>query len=72
LPGRKTYPFVVNVVPTSQNGLSGERHINLSQMRAVDSQRIKNKQGVLEGIYWEDIEKAVFIELGFGLAFKPA
>ena len=72
LPGKKTYPFVVNVVPTSQNGLNGERHINLSQMRAVDAQRIKNKQGVLEDFYWEEIEKAVGIELGFSLAFKEA
>lgn len=70
LPWKKTYPFVVNVVPTSQNGLNGERHINLSQMRAVDAQRIKNKQGVLEDFYWEEIEKAVCIELGFNLVFK--
>jgi mRNA interferase MazF len=70
LPGKKTYPFVVNVLPTSKNGLNGERHINLSQMRAVDAQRIKHKQGVLEDVYWEEIEKAVYIELGFGLAFK--
>ncbi len=68
--GTKTYPFVVNVIPTLQNGLSGERHINLSQMRAVDARRIKNKQGILEDIYWEKIEKAVCIELGFSLAFK--
>lgn len=65
LPGSKTYPFAVNVIPTSKNGLSGDRHINLSQMRAVDAQRIKNKQGVLEDTYWEEIEKAVGIELGF-------
>lgn len=70
LPGAKTYPFVVNVIPTSQNGLSGDRYINLSQMRAVDAWRIKNKQGVLEGIYWEEIQKAVSIELGFSSAFK--
>lgn len=70
LPGFKTYPFVVNVRPTSQNGLDEERHINLSQMRAVDARRIKHKQGVLEGTYWQEIEKAVHIELGFGSAFK--
>ncbi|WP_404789586.1 type II toxin-antitoxin system PemK/MazF family toxin [Altericista sp. CCNU0014] len=70
LPGKKAYPFVVNVLPTSQNRLNGERHINLSQMRAVDAQRIKNKQGVLENVYWDAIEKAICIELGFGLAFK--
>lgn len=68
--GAKTYPFVVNVSPTPQNGLDGDRYINLSQMRAVDARRIKNKQGVLEDIYWEAIEKAVCIELGFGLIFE--
>jgi mRNA interferase MazF len=65
LPGTKPYPFVVNIAPTEQNGLSGDRNINLSQMRAVDARRIKNKQGVLEDIYWQEIEKAVCIELGF-------
>ena len=72
LPGTKTYPFVVNVTPTVQNGLNGDRHINLSQMRAVDTHRIKNKQGVLEDIYWEEIEKAVCVELGFSSAFKSS
>jgi mRNA interferase MazF len=70
LPGMKTYPFVVNVAPTSQNGLDGDRHVNLSQMRAVDTRRIKSKLGVLEDNYWEEIEKAVCIELGFSLVFK--
>lgn len=70
LRGAKTYPFVVNITPTTQNGLSGDRHINLSQMRAIDAQRIRNKQGVLEDIYWEKIEQAVCIELGFSLAFR--
>ncbi|MEM9809444.1 MAG: type II toxin-antitoxin system PemK/MazF family toxin [Cyanobacteria bacterium P01_D01_bin.56] len=70
LPGKKTYPFVVNITPTLQNGLSGDRHINLSQMRAVDAKRIKNKKGVLEDIYWDDIEKAVAIELGFSSIFR--
>ena len=70
LPGTKTYPFVVNVLPTSQNGLDGDRYVNLSQMRAVDTRRIKSKQGVLEDNYWEEIEKAICIELGFSLAFK--
>lgn len=31
LPGSKKYPFVVNVKPTLQNGLDGDRYINLSQ-----------------------------------------
>jgi len=64
--GRYFIATPCNVAPTSQNGLSGDRHINLSQMRSVDARRIKNKQGVLEDIYWRDIEKAVCVELGFG------
>ena len=72
LPGTKTYPFVVNVTPTVQNGLKGDRHVNLSQMRAIDAQRVKNKQGVLEDTYWAKIERAVCIELGFSLAFKAS
>jgi mRNA interferase MazF len=70
LPGFKTYPFVVNVKPTGQNGLNGDRHINLSQMRAVDALRINHRQGVLEDIYWAEIEQAVWTELGFSSAFK--
>ncbi len=70
LSGTKTYPFIVNVMATSQNGLSGDRYINLSQMRAVDARRIKNKQGILEDTYWEEIEKAVCVELGFKVVFK--
>ena len=72
LPETKTYPFVVNIKPTAQNGLDGNRYINLSQMRAVDAQRIKHKQGILEEIYWEEIEKAVCIELGLSSAFKSS
>lgn len=70
LPGTKTYPFVVNVTPTPQNGLDTARHINLSQMRTVAFQRIKNRQGILEEIYWDAIEEAVSIQLGFSTAFK--
>ena len=70
LPGAKSYPFVVNVTPTSQNGLDGDRYINLSQMRAVDARRIKRQQGVLEDSYWTALEQAVDIELGFSSAFE--
>ncbi|NEP46035.1 MAG: type II toxin-antitoxin system PemK/MazF family toxin [Okeania sp. SIO2H7] len=70
LPGTKTYPFVVNVLPSAQNGLDQQRYLNLSQMRTVDFQRIQNRLGVLEESYWGAIEKAVCIELGFDLAFK--
>jgi mRNA interferase MazF len=70
MPGKKSYPFVVNVTPTLQNGLNSDRHINLSQIRAVDASRIKNRQGILEDIYWHEIERAVWIELGFASMFK--
>lgn len=70
LPGSKTYPFVVNVTPTPENGLDKIRYINFSQMRTVDAQRIKNKLGILEDSYWQEIEKAVCIELGFSEVFQ--
>jgi len=69
LPGHKTFPFVVNVSPTSQNGLKGERHLNLSQIKAVDAVRITNQQGTLEKSYWPSIRRAVLIELGFDAIF---
>ena len=69
LPGFKNYPFVVNIAPTAQNGLDRERHVNFSQMRAVDAQRIKNRLGLLADDYWDAIEKAVSIELGFSSVF---
>lgn len=63
LPGTITYPYVVNIVPTTQNGLKGDRYINLGQMRVVDARRVKNRQGTLEKTYWNSIERAVLIEL---------
>lgn len=70
LPGKKTYPYVVNIVPTVKNGLRGDRYVNLGQMRVVDARRVRNRQGTLEDIYWEDIERAVLIELGFSSPFR--
>lgn len=72
LPGANNYPFTVNVSPTAQNGIQGQRHINLSQIRVVDVQRIKNKQGTLENSYWDAIERAVSVELGFNPAFRDS
>jgi mRNA interferase MazF len=69
MPGRKSFPFVVNIDPTIQNGLDSERNINLSQLRVVSFQRISNPLGVLESTYWAEIEKAVNIELGFSTVF---
>lgn len=70
MPGTKTFPFVVNVKSTPGNCLKGERHVNLSQLRAVDAQRVKKKLGILEDTYWDQIEKAVSIELGFSAVFS--
>ena len=61
----KNYPFVVNIKPTEKNGLDRERGLHLSQIRAVDSSRVKSKLGQIEPIYWEQIYTAINIHLGF-------
>jgi mRNA interferase MazF len=48
-------------MPTQQNGLDKERHINLKQLRAIDISRVRNKQGTLELQYLEGIKDALFI-----------
>lgn len=48
LPNHRSWPFAVNLTPTSNNGLDKNRHINLKQLRAVDISRIGKKQGRLE------------------------
>lgn len=65
LPGRKDWPFAVNITPTQQNGLDKPRHINIKQMRAVDISRIENRQAMLEQEYLQAIHTA--IEIVFGL-----
>jgi mRNA interferase MazF len=69
LKGVKTYPFVVSVEATAENGLNGTSGIHLEQMRVVDNRRIENKLGTLESKYWSAIEKAVCIVLGFDPVF---
>jgi mRNA interferase MazF len=71
LKGSKTYPFVVNIEATIDNGLDENRGIHLEQMRVVDNRRIDNKLGTLEHKYWGEIEKAVCIVLGFNKIFEP-
>lgn len=61
----RSFPFVVNIKATLHNGLDEDRGLNLSQIRAIDSQRLMNRLGVIEDKYWEDIERAILIELGF-------
>jgi len=65
LKGKRDYPFVVNVIPSPSNNLDDNRHVNLSQLRAVDARRVKSKLGTLEPQYWDAIAKAVQVELGF-------
>lgn len=61
LPNHKTWPFAVNLVPSKKNGLDKERHINLKQLRAVDTSRIHKKQGSVEPQYLEGIKDALSI-----------
>lgn len=70
LKGVKSYPFVVNVEATVDNGLDDYRSIHLEQMRVVDDRRIDNKLGKLEDKYWKEIEQAVAIVLGFSTIFE--
>jgi mRNA interferase MazF len=60
----KSYPFVVNINPSSQNGLDRQRGLNFSQMRVAHYSRLVSKLGVLEDIYLPRIETAIAIELG--------
>jgi mRNA interferase MazF len=61
LKGNKIYPFVVNVKATVQNKLDQDRCIDLGQIRAIDSSRVKNLLGILENQYWDAIQKALQI-----------
>jgi mRNA interferase MazF len=67
----KNYPFVVNVKPTSQNGLDKERGLDLSHIRSVSKERIGNKLGEIEAKYWSKVKKAVMVQLGFDEIFLP-
>ena len=66
----KNYPFIVNVAPSSQNGLDKERGLDLSHIRSVSTQRINNKLGSIEAKYWSEIKKAILIQLGFDDIFS--
>lgn len=61
LPGHKDWPFAVNITPSKKNGLDKKRHINIKQMRAVDTSRISNQQGKIESNYHPPIKEAVLI-----------
>ena len=69
MPTIKDYPFLVSVKKSTSNRLDCDRQLNLSQIRAVDSSRVENLQGVLETKYWNQIEKAINVQLGFSDLF---
>lgn len=59
LPGHKTWPFAVNIQPSTGNGLDKERHVNVKQLRAVDISRIEKRQGMLEKRYLDPLKDAL-------------
>ncbi|GAB4534347.1 MAG: type II toxin-antitoxin system PemK/MazF family toxin [Pleurocapsa sp.] len=62
---KKDYLFVVNVIPTPENGLDKERGLHMNQIRSVDNSRVISKIGVLEDSYWQKIKAAIEVQLGF-------
>ncbi len=62
---KRNYSFVVNVLPTLENGLDKERGLHFNQIRSVDRSRIISKIGAIENIYWNRIKAAIDIQLGF-------
>lgn len=65
LPGRKTAPYVVNVIPTGTNGLDQPRYLDLGQVRAVAYERVLGIVGQLEDHYWKEVQEAFEIVMGF-------
>ncbi|MBY0473454.1 MAG: type II toxin-antitoxin system PemK/MazF family toxin [Nitrosomonas sp.] len=61
LPQHKSWPFAVNLIPTEENALDKDRHINLKQLRVIDISRIGKKQGQLERQYINNIKDALII-----------
>jgi mRNA interferase MazF len=61
----KDYAFVVNVLPTDENGLDRERGLHFNQIRSIDRSRVISKIGNLENSYWQQIQAAINVQLGF-------
>lgn len=64
-PGSKQAPYVVNVKATLINGLDQDRFIDVGQIRAIDHSRVLGLVGMLEQEYWEIIQTALNVVLGF-------
>jgi mRNA interferase MazF len=67
-PGTKKAPYVVNVAASSSNGLDQDRFLDIAQIRSIDGQRVLGLVGILEDNYWQQIQEALSIICGFGLA----
>jgi mRNA interferase MazF len=65
LPGRKKAPYIVNVIPTETNGLDQPRYLDLGQVRAVSYERVLGIVGQVEAHYWQEIQEAFEIVMGF-------
>ena len=61
----KDYAFVVNVLPSNENGLDKERGLHFNQIRSIDCSRIVSKIGEIEDTYWQQIKAAIDVQLGF-------
>lgn len=57
LPRHRSWPFAVNIQPSPKNGLDKARHLNLKQLRVVDTSRISNQLGQLEDRYLPEIQQ---------------
>ncbi|KJH71617.1 type II toxin-antitoxin system PemK/MazF family toxin [Aliterella atlantica] len=64
-PGSKQAPYAVNVKASPVNGLDRDRFLDVGQIRAVSYQRLRNLAGTLEAQYWQQIQQALNIVLGF-------
>lgn len=67
-PGTKKAPYAVNIKASSLNGLDKDRFLDVGQIRSVDGQRILGQLGVIEETYWQPIQIALDIVLGFSLS----
>lgn len=54
----KPWPYVVNITPSTDNGLDTDRRVDLTQLRAIDKSRLLTKKGVLEAGYHPKIIRA--------------
>jgi mRNA interferase MazF len=47
------------------NGLDRDRFLDIAQIRSLDGQRVLGLVGMLEESYWQEIQVALDIVLGF-------